>query len=443
MTASWNISAKWEALDAGPPEERAGFGELSIKAHGINFTEGHDAIANRLRDGPLVSVYHFAEWVAWNWWRLRWEPRSKANDWQFAHKISTIGGGYIWPDLTLFSDGERIALISKATRERPQTPYRFLTDSAAVLTATEFQSEIDRFVDEVLQRLDLQKVGESNLQKVWAGILSERGSPELAQKRKLEALLGFEPDEGNDATITQLLQDAKSLSSAAVDEVAAEHGQSGKVLTAAALSTIASEKGFDMSPRNVIRLSAGHVARTGGLYPAWRVGSDAAKQLREQERLGAEPISNKKLADMAGISVDALENLQKTDPSISFALDTSLTAGKVVLRSKWNTGRRFELARLIGDRIANSAQSKLFPATRSYTYRQKLQRSFAAELLSPFDDVEDVLRGDYSPEKLQEAAALFDVSELTIRTSLVNHGRIERDDLEEGLERPALSAANF
>src|SRR5271155_2021018 len=66
----WTISAKWEALASGPPEERACFGELSIKAHDISFTEGNDAIAKRLREGPLVSVYHFAEWVAWNWWRL-------------------------------------------------------------------------------------------------------------------------------------------------------------------------------------------------------------------------------------------------------------------------------------------------------------------------------------------------------------------------------------
>lgn len=440
MTASWAISAKWEALDAGPPEERAGFGELCIKAHGINFTEGHDVVANRLRDGPLVSIFHFAEWVAWNWWRLRWEPRSRSGDWEFAHKISTIGGGYIWPNLTLFSDGERIALISKATLERPQTPYRFLTDNAAVLPATDFQTEVDRFIDEVLQRLDVQKVGDSNLQKVWTGILSERSSSEISQKRKLEALLGYEPDEGDEAIIAQLLKDAKSLSSAAIDEVAAEHGQSGKVLTAEALSTIASQQGFDMSPRNVIRLPAGSVAATRGLKPAWRIGSDAARLAREQERLGGEPISDKKLADMAGISLDAINNHQKHDPGISFALDTSLALGKIVLRSKWETGRRFELARLIGDRIANSAQSKLFPATRSYTYRQKLQRSFAAEFLSPFDAVEDLLRGDYSAEKFQEAAEHFDVSELTIRTLLVNHGRIEREDLEEGLEK---AAANF
>ncbi len=442
MPINWMISAKWEALDSGTPEERAGFGELAVRAHGISFTEGHDAIANRLREGPLVSIYHFAEWVAWNWWRLRWEPRSKAKDWDFTHKTSTIGGGYVWPNITLFSDGQRIALISKSTLERAHTPFRFLTDNAAVLSAADFETEVDRFVDEVLERLKIENVANTNLHKVWSSILSERRSPEIAQKRRLEALLGAEPDEADAKIVNQLLRDAKILSNSAIDELAAEHGQSGQVLTAENLNTIASEKGFDASPRNVIRLPEGTLTLARGDTPAWRLGADAARAVREQERLGWKPISDSRLAEMAAVPAEIIKN-HKSDSGISFAIDTSSSEGKVVLRSKWDTGRRFELARLIGDRIANVSQSKLFPATRSYTYRQKLQRSFAAEFLSPFEAVDNLLAGDYSPEKLQEAAAHFDVSELTIRTLLVNHGRIEREDLEDGLERVVALAANL
>jgi Zn-dependent peptidase ImmA (M78 family) len=72
----------------------------------------------------------------------------------------------------------------------------------------------------------------------------------------------------------------------------------------------------------------------------------------------------------------------------------------------------------------------LYPATRAYTYRQKVQRSFAAEFLSPFAAVDEILSGDFSMEKQQEAADHFNVSELTIRTLLVNHHRLERDELD-------------
>ena len=80
-------------------------------------------------------------------------------------------------------------------------------------------------------------------------------------------------------------------------------------------------------------------------------------------------------------------------PQISFALDIGQTAGRVVFRWRWQSGRRFELALLLGDRIILPRSGRLF-ATRSHTYRQKMQRSFAAESLAPFGAVDEMLAGD-------------------------------------------------
>lgn len=66
-------------------------------------------------------------------------------------------------------------------------------------------------------------------------------------------------------------------------------------------------------------------------------------------------------------------------------------------------------------------------------YRQKAQRSFAAELLCPFDAIMEMLRGDCSGENLSDIAERFQVSELTIRTQLVNHKILEREDIESEL----------
>jgi hypothetical protein len=120
--------------------------------------------------------------------------------------------------------------------------------------------------------------------------------------------------------------------------------------------------------------------------------------------------------------------------NISFVLDEKIASSKTVLRSKWRTGRRFEFARLVGDRLTNQGGGKLLPATRAYTYRQKAQRSFAAEFLSPFAAVHAMLDGDYSMESQLDVAEHYDVSPLTIRTLLVNNGRLERQDLNEELE---------
>src|SRR5262249_47943 len=156
----------------------------------------------------------------------------------------------------------------------------------------------------------------------------------------------------------------------AVEEIAAEHGQTGEVITAADIHKIATEIGFDSSPRDVVRLDAPIDFRNRGQTPAWVVGREVARALRTQLRLEAEPVSDDRLGEMGGIRSEAIQS-KTVGPSISFAFDEKIDRSKVVLRSKWRTGRRFEFARLLGDRVANRSSGKLFPATRAYTYRQK------------------------------------------------------------------------
>ncbi|QEP43501.1 hypothetical protein D5085_10405 [Ectothiorhodospiraceae bacterium BW-2] len=72
-------------------------------------------------------------------------------------------------------------------------------------------------------------------------------------------------------------------------------------------------------------------------------------------------------------------------------------------------------------------QDNLALATRTYTYRQKLQRAFAAELLCPAEQLVNEMRNDYSDENQTSVADTFGVSPLTVKTILTNHGYIERD----------------
>jgi hypothetical protein len=430
MSTRWSINCEWEVLDVGSAEERACFAAIGIQAHSIWLTEGLDLLSNSIRKSPRLSGYHLAEWIAWNWWRLRWEPRSTIlRDWATSHRLSTIGGGYIWPNITLFSDGERMALIANPTEERQQTPFRYLADIAVVIQASEFETEVDRFVDLILERLSANGINECNLRTIWQSVSEERRTAGIARARKLEALSGHEPDECDPKIVRQLIADSEKLGADAVDEIAADQGKSGPILTAQDLKDVAATSGYETNPKDVAHLASGTGLPRLGEVPAWRLGAAAAAALREQERLDDRPVSNQKLASMAGTGTNILSE-KKRGNGISFAIDENPTKGRIVLRSKWETGRRFELGRILGDRVARQKSSRLFPATRSYTYRQKLQRSFAAEFLSPFELVDEMLAGDYSMENQQEVADHFDVSPMTIRTLLVNHKRIERDGLD-------------
>lgn len=430
MPGELNITADWERLEEGSPEERAAFAALGIRHGEVWLTECRDAYVNRTRSAPMLSAYHLAEWIAWNWWRLRWEPRSYSADWAFAHRLPTIGEGYIWPNITIFSDGERTALIAKSTEERPSTPIRYIANFPAVVPSREFESTIDGFIELVRGQLRAEQIEESNLDALWQDIREERGDPNTAKRRKLEALLGYDPDQVDEEIINRLMADARALGERAMNEVAADHGQGGEILTADTLLAQAERRGFDASPRDAIRLAPGTGLPRVGEVPGWRLGAAAARALREQEQLDGHPLSNKSLAELAGVQVAALTG-RHSGSQISFALDQAVDRARVVLRSKWEAGRRFELARLLGDRLVAPGAGRLFPATRAYTYRQKMQRSFAAEFLSPFEAVDEMMDGDYSGEKQLDAAHHFQVSELTIRTLLVNHRRIEREELDE------------
>ena len=169
-----SITADWERLDGGSPEERACFATLGILYNDPWLTEGRDGFVNRIRTGPLISAYHFAEWLAWNWWRLRWEPRSSSRNWAFAHGMLTIGAGYVWPNITVFSDGERTALIARPTTDRPATAFRYIGDHAAIVPSMVFEGAVDAFVNQVLGQLQAEHVCDSNLDRLWSELTAER-----------------------------------------------------------------------------------------------------------------------------------------------------------------------------------------------------------------------------------------------------------------------------
>jgi hypothetical protein len=430
-----DITLDPERLNEGGAEEKAAFGLFVVRAEQRLLTEGFDTFIDASRKGPLVSGYHVAEWFAWNWWRLRWEGRSAAPDWNLAHKMNSIGEGYAWPNITIFSDGVRTALISSPS-DPDAKPFRYLGALPTVVPSRDFETAVDTFVPKILARLEGEAVHNSNLARVWADILAERGDPDVAKRRRLEAFLGREPDSVEDDAVERLLADAKKLGEPALGELAAEAAQRGPdavALSADGIATIIEAKGFEGSPRDSVRLDADHKIVFAPDVPAWLFGVRAARALREQEKLGLDPISNTRLAKMAGVDPRALTDKAAAGAEMSFALDNSPTDMRLVLRSRWATGRRFDLARLLGDRVLNSSGG-LHPATRAATYRQKAQRAFSAEFLSPFEAVDGILGGDYSAENQEEVAAYFDVSELTIDTLLKNHGRIPRDQLDYDFE---------
>jgi len=103
--------------------------------------------------------------------------------------------------------------------------------------------------------------------------------------------------------------------------------------------------------------------------------------------------------------------------------------------SSWNPQRapgRFAVARLLVDYLETADTERLLPATATKTARQKFQRAFAQQLLCRVEDLKTFLDTNQpNDEQIEEAAAMFDISPLLNKTTLVNHGLLDRQAIQE------------
>ena len=408
------------------PEEAATFGRLEARVGDRCLTEGVAHGANDLSPGPSVSGYHLAEWLMWNSWRLRWEARPAAprRGWTFSHGFSSIGAGYAWPNIEISSDGVRARIASAPTIDPAAGLYRYVgAPTFEVVAASAMEDAIRSFAKAILNLLDGADIVGTNLHRLWRDVERERTAPDAARQRRLEARLGRDPDEAAASNLAAMADAARGFGGDSVEELAADAGWRGTSAPPSIeeLAAVAQQAGLDMRLQDAVTLDAAEDAAAWGETAAWRVGVAAARSLRRQEALDGQPIGNDRLAELAGAPRAALDGGAAPRSSISFVLATDGRA-QVSLRSKWATGRRFDLARLLGDRLLSHVEP-LTPATQSHTYRQKAQRAFAAELLCPYEAVCDFLGDDRSEDRYDDAASHFDVSPLAISTLLVNNER--------------------
>lgn len=418
-----DLAPHW--LDEGSREERATFGRFTIEDGPLSLTEGIDTLAQALQPGPLVPACHAAQWFAWNWWRLRWEPRRSGHGWAFAHRMATIGEGYLWPQIEISTDGLRTILRSRPSRADAR-PFRYTAGQALVLPAALFERALDSFIPDVIGRLSDASVGETNLARLWRDVTRERVDPVLAERRKLEALLGAEPDEADEALSTLLVDGLGPVDRPVLEEIAAE----GRVVSLTDLWRQAREAGFAIDGRDMVHIGP------MGLQPdpavaASRLGRDAARRVRDMATIDGAPITDRDLAGFAGADARVL-SAAAVNPPFSFSLRDDDATETVVLRSPIRVNRRFDLARILGDRLIFGA-GRLSPATHAYTYRQKAQRAFAAELLCPSDVVAAEVALDDGAERRSEIAEIFGVSDYVVRLA-VERMRGEADGEEDEAE---------
>ena len=162
----------------------------------------------------------------------------------------------------------------------------------------------------------------------------------------------------------------------------------------------------------------------------WQRAAHAAGMARDVWGLPAGPVPNGELSEIFGFHPQDHQPGERSNaqglPFHAGLQDDKIEDGFLVSLDQRNIdSRRFTLVRLAADYLDTEGDSPLLPATRAGTSRQKFQRAFAQEFLCPIENLKEFLEGpSINDDDINEAAAYFEVSPLTIRTTLVNRGHL-------------------
>lgn len=232
------------------------------------------------------------------------------------------GDRYAWPDVTIFSDGIEASLDSGPSRDPDRVLFRYLgAPERQTIPAAAPEAAVDGFLEDVVARLEGDGLRATNLHRLRNDLEAEWNDPELSRFRRLEAQLGCDPDED---AIRRHLDDAASLGVEALGEVASAAALQGRgpdgMMSARGIEEIARRSGFDANANDSAALTDDMDVPLPEEVPAWRLGTHAARTLRDREDLDGRPISDERLADFAGTTSRAIARTDRRSDGIAFAL---------------------------------------------------------------------------------------------------------------------------
>lgn len=439
MSGRFNLQVEWLEGAGGSREEQETMASLQINLNGRVLTRLEDSFSGSVRNAARLSGWRLGCWLATHWWRLSWEPQDvRANGWGISHRLPGAGGGFVWPDVTIVPDGERVLVIARRTRVSDRQPVGYLEEAFEDLTRQEWCRAVDAWMDLVLARLDARGLTSSGLHLLWQAVREERASPELTRARRWEALL-HQDAETLDPSDTASIQDAAAwMGSAALEEVLAAERVPTLASTFDRMKVLSADSELtDVSIDGFARFRAAWDAaadKRSGMAP-WERGAWLAKVVRKELGAGLDPLPDDWLRNVLGLSSQAQRpsGTAKARWTAAFRKDATPGHLRAVFTKRHVTSQRFEWARVLADAVTAPVGDRVLAATQAGTARQKLQRTFAQELLCPTEVIRQSMAEHDSADALERVAEEYGVSTWTVESAAVNNGLLARDALPAAL----------
>ena len=431
----FRVSAKWPE----PPQvDERDVAEISILCGERALTRLLDREDKLVRDYVRASAVSLALWFADNWWRLRWEPIPEMQgviaQWRLRHELTSASGGTCWPPLMIYGTGTRIVISPIAGAVQMAGPMEHLPAEVSVVSAPAFEEGIDAFLACVTEACAHAHDGAALIDLVRQ-LQTERESPDVSSWRRLEAMLGYDPDAAPDGVIERLTEMEQRVGADAVEEAAV--GSPGAGAPMVLKDVIEASEGSAVKVSlDAASLAAKPIQALDPTRPAWIEAEDAAARLREAVGHPEGPFLNKALSEVLQVRWADVMSAPSTAYSLPYGarLRRDSTTESIALQARTSAGRRFELARALGDAVWAS-HADFGVISHAKTDRQKFQRAFAQSLLCPLQDLAHHvdLEGP-TQDQVMAAARRYHVHETVVRTLLVNKGFLQRETLGDLLE---------
>ena len=418
---SVHFESQWLDSEATGSGADVTFAKLSIRVGPDSVTSLLETplrgAKTRYRDHVVVPLLSVAEWLVSNWWHLWYEVADTGYPrpgFESRHDLAHAGDGFLLPRLEMLPDADRVEL--RWSKWNPQNArIEFIGEGRAVVGREALESEFRRLIEAVLARLGGIPHGADHcefLSSDWEAINSlEADEAEFVQAA---ALLGIDPFDVQDSVANAIVKFWETSQPSIRQEVLASADEES-------LSSVGRwlDDSLARLEESVHGLGWGAVREAVPAERAgapWARGYALADSVRRQLNIGEGRVE----FDSSGSL--ALPNLPLQTPCKRIqGLVASNAPTCVAVPSSSETGKRFLLARALGDYIGR-AQPGPGILSSLLTDRQAQSRAFAAEFLAPADSIRARL-DDQHPEDglIDEIGSEFGVSSEVIRRQINNH----------------------
>ncbi len=419
------FSVEW--IDGGlnrAAEERATLCKLGIYIQGQNACRFIDYVSNEETESLVVPAVHLAEGLATDWWII-FGGRDRD------HGIRRYRTGFALPDLHFRTDGSTFEVTGKNFHsDNPHLGFR--SDGAETLPRSVAESELSRFIREVVDRLAGEGVRNSEVAACWSRVGESRNDPNGQPFCEAAGALGLDPYAISDDDACFIEQANDIFSKESLIEFLA--GIKTKERSASVLDHV---RRMESRPAAAVSLpELGDVAiQVEGLTGhdqvdrPWAAGYRAARACRQVLNLGSDyrfP-SYMTLAKKLGAArfepaqlfdgVRALVSCSDGDIRVHLHDRGRDSSADIAERSN-----NFAFARAVGGAVCFRNTPWSVVNGLRHAERQATGRAFAAEFLAP---VESVVEMQKDRRGVKEIADEFSVSSSVINYQIRNQANIE------------------